>query len=415
MSITDESTQKLKILSQRAKQPIEKLEAEFAEELRVLTSDVRLKLDEKGLQKKAYTRVLAKYQTILTAKKFVGFLYSKDQYFDQSRWLKSVAKLTVERQGEPLAVKGRWMNSNKELCDGRPYLDNAKTIPNPQHGNVIRDHQGNRTVRYLAFATDDKTGKPVGKLLDLRLTLNGKYGIDSAVSQDKYPANEWISFYANFNDKQKDPTVKRIKFPPNNVVEPLSDEVIADYKLEDVYTSLVQYYSTTVARKSFLLEVQSVDRQGTVNQTDKKIRNEVFIIQSDVLQVPPTSASQWGSLILDGGKELTLDGESNLENLSVKLPPYLLELINFGVGSTIIVLGTIYKPNKRDKDGKRIEGEYDKAQFNATNLIPVPGQFVSVQTEAITEDKIKEMASGTSKVKLESVTPDTDLVEGGGF
>lgn len=415
MSITEESTQKLKILSQRALQPIEKIESEFKEALRLLSSDVRLKLDERGLQKKAYTVVLSKYQSILTAKKFVGFIYSKDRYFDQTTWLTTIAKSVVEKQGEPNALNAKWLNAKKEYCDGRPHLDNLKTIKNPQHGNVIRSNQGNRTVRILAHATNEKTGVPFGSLIDMRLTLNGKYGVDSALSQNNYPMNEWISFYATINPKQKEGLLeKRVKFPPNNVIEAIGDDLITQYKLEDVYTTLVKFYASAPPRKQFLLGVENVDKQGMINLSDKKMKNEVFLIQSEILQVPP-AASFFGSVILDGGKELSLDGDVDLSNLTVKLPPYIIELIKYGVGSTVLTLGTIYKANKKDKDNKPIKDEFEASVFQATNLIPVPGQFVTVQTEAITEDKVKNMASGAASVELESVTPDTDLSEGGGF
>lgn len=410
MEIDNIFNEKLGILAKKLSVPVEPLREEFEVAYTKIAAQKNLTLKEIGKQKAAYHKLLGIYTPLLKSKKFIGVVYAKENYFNQTGWLDGKAKLIVKTDGKESAKIDGWLNDDGKFCDGRSHLDNARQIVNPQHKKPIQTNRGNRTVRMFGFKTNE-LGNPVGKLQAFSVSLNGFIGTDENVTNNKIPMNVWTTFYANIKETQKDDGYLALKFPRQFVFKPLLNGQVEEYELPTVYDGLIELIGKKPHDK-YVMDVENLNAVALEKVLSKNY--DMIITKVTINQVSESNNGRVVRLTVDNGVDLSLESDDSIpDDYPVFVPSYIYDQIKFGSGSNAVAIGQATRAVEKDPSGNVVTDalgntKYRDAVIRAFNILGVPGETIEIETNDITDTDIQKMSNGDSSKKLDTVSIASD-------
>ncbi|MFW6121060.1 MAG: hypothetical protein ACOC80_09215 [Petrotogales bacterium] len=280
--------------------PKEEVLQEYEETMKHL-SDVLETDNKKTIQRRAWARVRGDWHRQLRsdAKMFNGVVVGASSPFDMSRQMYQQAKEEYRKNPEE-AIKKGFVND-----DGEPLDWQGKFVPK---GDVLPEHNWIRNVVGIC--------KPIeaDEVEVFKMTLNGKQAKELQI-----PTFKPVRFRANISDRQG------IGFKWLNPWSGLQFRVV-----EDVDFNMNDVFESSVLNDMWI----SLDEIPEWTETHQGTYNEIFITEGDVSFIADAPNPKTGNL------RMVIDSdEIGMDSYTVWIPEELVDEVDFGRGSSVVVSG----------------------------------------------------------------------------
>jgi len=252
------------------------------------------------------------------AKHMTGMVLGSSEPWDTIANFKADA-IKLFQADKAKAISEGFTDADGVPMDNRPMMGNT-TIPNPEFGKPLPDHSWIKNVFGVAYPKE-------GDVKAFRMVLRGELALK------EIPIFTPLDFRANISDTKSTPDTyalnqstttvfSKSKEEMPNAVDVLSSKWVAKHKIE-------------IGNIDAFIEAHG--------------RNDVMITEGEVATIPPEPAST-------GNRMVILDDMSlvDKEQITVWIAPKHFDLLNFGKGSRIAVIGTANKSTYGEPPVERI-------------------------------------------------------------
>jgi len=254
------------------------------------------------------------------AKHFVGMVLGSSETWDSiAETRASAIALYNDENNRARAIKEGYVNKEGIPLDNRPKMGNSE-FPNRNFGKPLPEHGWTRNLFGVAYPKG-------GDVKAFRMVLRGD------IALKEIPVFTPLNFRANISDTKSTPDTYVLNQSTTTIFSNSKEEMPP---VADVLNSkwIVKYRTEIGALDAFIAG------HG---------KNDVMITEGEVATVPPEPAST-------GNRMVILDDMSlvNKEQVTVWITPEHFDLINFGKGSRVAVIGTARKGSYGDPPVERI-------------------------------------------------------------